>query len=197
MESSSRKYLDILSAARTLFWKHGFKRVSVEEICQVASVSKMTFYKYFPNKAELAKEILNRLFKENMEIFTELMHSDLPFEEKMKRQIQMKLEGTTDISEEFIKDIYGDPESELNAFWRQKANEVIGVLIEEYRHAQEKGWIRRDLKIDFILYMINKTFEFVNDDALILHYNNMQELIMEINRFFLYGILPHDYSSDD
>jgi AcrR family transcriptional regulator len=180
-----------MATARALFWKHGLRRVSVEEICQEAGVSKMTFYKYFPNKTELAKEIMTHMFRESMDKFVELMHSDLPFEEKMRRQIQMKLEGTTDISEEFIKDIYGDPRSELHAFWKQKADEVIGAVVEQYRQAQDKGWIRQDLKIDFILYMINKTFEFVNDDALISQYDSMQELILEINRFFLYGILPH------
>lgn len=192
MVRSSKKVQDIMATARTLFWKHGLRRVSVEEICQEAGVSKMTFYKYFPNKTELAKEIMDHMFRESMDKFAELMHSDLPFEEKMRRQIQMKLEGTTDISEEFVKDIYGDPQSELNAFWKQKADEVIGGVVEQYRQAQEKGWIRQDLKIDFILYMINKTFEFVNDDTLISHYENMQELILEINRFFLYGILPHN-----
>ena len=40
--------------------------------------------------------------------------------------------------------------------------------------------------------MINKTFEFVNDDELISKYATMQDLILEINRFFLYGILPHE-----
>ena len=39
----SKKQLELLKIARELFWKHGFKRVSIEEICQKASVSKMTF----------------------------------------------------------------------------------------------------------------------------------------------------------
>jgi AcrR family transcriptional regulator len=185
-----------MSTAKTLFWKHGFKRVSVEEICREAGVSKMTFYKYFSNKLELVKEILDVIFKESMDEFRRLMHADIPFEEKMKRQIQMKLEGTRDISEEFVKDIYGDPDSELNAVWRKKSDEAIAVVIELYREAQEKGYLRQDLKIDFILYMINKAFEFVNDDTLISKYDHMQDLILEINRFFLYGILPHEQTDD-
>lgn len=196
MVHHNRKYRDIVTTAKTLFWKHGFRRVSVEEICREAGVSKMTFYKYFSNKLELVREILDDIFKESMDEFRSLMHADIPFEEKMKRQIQMKLEGTRDISEEFVKDIYGDPDSELSAIWRKKSNEAIGVVIELYSEAQEKGYLRQDLKIDFILYMINKAFEFVNDDTLISKYDHMQDLIMEINRFFLYGILPHEQKND-
>jgi len=187
----SKKFRDILSYSKDLFWKFGLKRVTVEEICKVAGVSKMTFYKYFSNKTDLALEILRRMFDENMEKFREFMEADIPFEEKMRIQVRMKLEGTTDISEEFVKDVYGDPESELYQYWHQRADEMIAEVVEYYRSAQENGWIRKDLKIEFIIYMINKFFELANDDQLIAKYQTMQDLIMEINRFFLYGILPH------
>ena len=55
-ENPKRK--KILDTAHELFWKHGLKRVSIEEICAVAGVSKMTFYKHFANKTALVKYIL-------------------------------------------------------------------------------------------------------------------------------------------
>ena len=78
-----------------------------------------------------------------------------------------------------------------------RADGFIQKVIDHYTDAQQKGWLRTDVKIDFILYMINKTFEMVNDKALISKYDNMQELILEINRFFLYGILPYEKQADD
>ena len=197
MKQPPKKYRDILATGKALFWKHGYRRVTVEEICEESKVSKMTFYKYFPNKAELAKEVLDKLFRESMDQFKKLMLSDIPFEDKMELQIKMKSEGVQDISEEFVKDIYGDPESELFDFWRIKANEAIQIVIDLYQQAQNQGYIRQDIKIDFILYIIDKTFDFVNDDALISKYDTMQDLILEINRFFLYGILPHHSSGHD
>jgi len=192
MVNKGKKYYDIITAAKDLFWKHGFKRVTVEEICVTANVSKMTFYKYFPNKTELAKQIISNIFDENMNKFNEMMLSDISFAEKMKLQVRMKLEGTKDISEEFVKDVYGDTDSEVHKFWEEKANEAIARVIDFYREAQSKGWLRKDIKIDFILYIINKFFEFVNDEYLISKYDSMQELIVEINKFFLYGILPYE-----
>jgi AcrR family transcriptional regulator len=197
MVRHNKKYRDIMETAKRLFWKHGLRRVTIEEICQEANVSKMTFYKYFPNKIELVKEILDKMFEENMKVFDQLMLSDIPFEEKMHRQIKMKLQGTQDISEEFVKDIYGDPESELCIYWKEQSEQLIGRVIEHYKNAQQKGWLRKDVKIDFILYMINKSFDMVNDASLIAKYDTMQDLILEINRFFLYGILPYDQDTDE
>jgi AcrR family transcriptional regulator len=197
MVHSSKKYNDVLRTAKELFWKHGFKRVTVEEICQKGNVSKMTFYKYFPNKTELAIEIIRRMFDENMGEFNRMMLSDIPFEEKMKKQLVMKLEGTKDLSEEFVKDVYLDKGSEIHLYWEKRAGEAIAEVINHYRTAQEKGWIRKDLNIDFVIYVINKFFDFANDHELVSRYGSMQELIMEINRFFLYGIMPRDNLSDE
>ncbi len=197
MVKTGKKYYDIIKAAKDLFWKHGLKRVTVEEICVTANVSKMTFYKYFPNKTELAKQIISNIFDEGMIKFNEMMLSDISFAEKMKLQVRMKLEGTKDISEEFVKDVYGDADSEVHKFWEEKANDAIDRVIRYYSEAQAKGWLRKDIKIDFILYIINKFFDFVNDETLISKYDSMQELIVEINKFFLYGILPYKDMPDE
>ncbi|MEZ5073193.1 MAG: TetR/AcrR family transcriptional regulator [Bacteroidales bacterium] len=191
MKNLPKKHRDLLVKARELFWKFGLKRVTVEEICAESGVSKMTFYKYFANKNELAMEVLDRMFTENMARFREVMRSERTMEEKMQWQVQMKMEGTTDISQEFIKDVYGDKESEVHQFWAERTSQAIGEVMEEYRHAQEQGWIRKDMKIEFILYLVNKFFDFANDEALIAQYDTMQDVIIEINKFFLYGILPH------
>jgi AcrR family transcriptional regulator len=197
MVNITNKYEDIIKTAKELFWKHGFKRVTVEEICIKANVSKMTFYKYFPNKTELAIKIIKDIFDDSMKIYNEMMSEDIPFTEKMQKQVMMKLEGTKDISEEFVKDVFGDTDSQVHKYWEKRANEAITTVIDHYKDAQSKGWIRKDIKIDFIVYVINKFFEFVNDDYLISKYKTMQELIIEINKFLLYGILPYKNMLDE
>lgn len=197
LSKPNKKYRAIFETARKLFWKHGFRRVTVEEICQKANVSKMTFYKHFSNKDELALAIIEKIYEENMKLFHEMMHSDLPFEEKMELQVRMKMEGTKDISEEFVRDIFDDTDSEIHKYWITRANEAIKEVVQYYMEAQKKGWIRKDLSIDFMLYMINKFFEYSNDEHLISKYATMQDLIVEINKFFLYGILPREKCRND
>lgn len=60
----------ILSTAMRLFNQHGYHVVGVDLIRDVAQVSKMTLYKYFPTKAVLIKEVLtyrHQLFKSSLE----------------------------------------------------------------------------------------------------------------------------------
>jgi AcrR family transcriptional regulator len=51
----------IMNTAETLFLKYGFRRVSVDEICRSAKVSRKTFYVYFANKETLVIEILDKI----------------------------------------------------------------------------------------------------------------------------------------
>ncbi len=61
LETGSPKFVQIVEIASELFRKYGVKRVTVEEICTTAQISKMTFYKYFANKKELADYIIFKI----------------------------------------------------------------------------------------------------------------------------------------
>jgi AcrR family transcriptional regulator len=49
----ARSKIAILTACLHLIGEKSFKDVSVEEICQIAEVSKVTFFKFFPQKEDL------------------------------------------------------------------------------------------------------------------------------------------------
>lgn len=60
---------DILDASMALFNQHGYHAVGVDLIRDVAQVSKMTLYKYFPTKEVLVEEVLklrHEMFKESL-----------------------------------------------------------------------------------------------------------------------------------
>ncbi len=189
---TNEKYTSILKTSHDLFWKFGIRRVTIEEICREASVSKMTFYRFFSNKSELAQAVVKNLFDELLRDYRKLMSEDIPFEAKIKKQLLMKFEGTKEISSELVKDIYGDQNAELFKYWKSRADEMLKVVFEDYSHAQKMGWIRKDIKIEYIIYMSNKASEIVSDENLQKLYPDMQSLIMEIASMFFYGILPRD-----
>ncbi|MFO8023231.1 MAG: TetR/AcrR family transcriptional regulator [Perlabentimonas sp.] len=191
MIAKTKKYSDILLTAKELFWKFGFKKVTIEEVCQKAGVSKMTFYRYFPNKLELAKAVLDMVIDKSIVDFKSLMSEDIPASEKMKRMLQMKFEGTNDISKEFLMDFYNNPELEVSTYIKQRTNEVWLGIIEDFKKGQREGWLRSDFKPEIILIMSQKIMELMNDENVLRLYNNPQELVMEISNFFTYGIAPH------
>ncbi len=192
MEFSSKKHKDIVSAAKALFWKYGFKRVTIEEVCATAKVSKMTFYKFYTNKLELAKAVFDMVVDDGVERFKLLMGSDAPVSEKMRGMIQMKLEGTNDISREFLADFYANPELGLSTYIEEKTRVVWADVITIFREGQQKGWFRSDFKPELLLILAQKAAELVTDSKVVALYNKPQDLVLELTSLMTYGIVNHD-----
>jgi AcrR family transcriptional regulator len=188
--SKNKKYQAVFKKGKELFWKYGMKRVSIEEICNESSVSKMTFYKFFPNKVELAKSIIREMMEELLDEFSLCMLSDVSVEEKIKKAIFMEVKISKDVSIEFVNDIYGNNETEiinlLQHYKDQGKTMIYSILVQ----AQEEGIIRKDVKIDFIMYQFDKLFENLNNDNLLSQYNSFQEFSLENINFMLYGLMP-------
>ncbi len=185
----NQKQHDIISTGKDLFWKHGFKRVTVEEICREAGISKMTFYKYYPNKQALVMAILDGVMTESIRKYREIMDSDLPFKEKVIEQIRLKKEQTETMSNEFFDDLYVHGDPEMREFMQKMTRKNLQMISDDYIRAQQQGYIRKDIKPEFILYFLNHMFVMVEDEQLTRHYKDTQELAMELVRFFFYGVL--------
>lgn len=186
------KYLALIEASKALFWKHGVRRVSVEEICKSAAVSKMTFYKFFPNKADLAKHILEELLNESIEKFDTLAKSDMPFSKKIEGMFLMKIQATNQFSMEFINDIYGFPELGLKTFLDEKSASFQQQVYDFYVDAQNKGCIRKSVKIDFIMAASNQLTPLMEDAKLMAKYDKPIDFILEIMNLLFYGFLTKD-----
>lgn len=181
----------ILDAGRELFWKHGFKRVSIDDICENAGVSKMTFYRYFPNKIELAKAVYENFTKQGYEKFKAIMTDDSSPEEKMQKILSLKLEGTNQISPEFLTDFYTTKETGLKDFVIAKTNELFDVAINDFREAQKKGIFRSDFNPEFFFHISQKLSGSLDDPQLLQMFESPQDMIMELARLFMYGVAPH------
>lgn len=188
---SGKKYTSIVSAGRDLFWKHGFKRVTIDEICRKADVSKMTFYKYFPDKFELAKRVFDMIVAEGEIMFRKIMAEDSPATEKIKKMIMMKLESTDNISPEFLQDFYSGS-SELRQYVEERSRKAWDILIDDIKKAQEKGVFRNDFRPELMMKIQSKISELLEDESVISLYRSRQDLIHEFAKFMFYGISPHE-----
>ena len=187
----NNKVQDVLQAARSLFWKHGIRRITIQEICRRAGVSKTTFYKHFANKQELVKVMLKSESRAAMERYRRIMDQDISYKEKVKHMIRLKQEQTHQLSREFMRDMrQWDPEMER--FFQQLIQSNMAVLLQDFTQAQREGHIRKDISPAFILYFLNHMFEMSNDERLTALYNTPQEVIMELTNFLFYGVLARE-----
>ncbi len=187
---NNKKKTAILNKSKELFWKHGYRRVTIEEICREAKASKMTFYRFFPNKLELAREVYDNVVEEGLLNFRKIVKEDSSPSEKMKKMLQMKLEGTNDISNEFINDFYNNPGLGLTHHIEEKTRAVLVEVIKLFKDGQDEGWIRNDLNVEFLLVFLQKTATIIGDKELLMNCNSPQNLIMELANLLVYGIVP-------
>ena len=183
----------ILKIAKKLFWKFGFKRVTIEEVCKEAAVSKMTFYKHFPNKMAVVKTLLQEVFQDAKKKYDLIMDSDLPYPEKVVQMIELKREQTQTMSSEFFRDYVQSNDPELIAYLEQASAENLQKFTDDFHKAQKNGDIRQDLKVEFIMALMNKLVDWIqHDDGLMELYEEPQDLAVEMTSFLFYGILNRD-----
>ncbi len=188
--SINKKKTAIIEASRQLFWKHGFRRVTIEEICKVAGTSKMTFYRYFSDKIELAKTVLDEFYEQSMEKFREIVREDTPAAVKMEKMIRMKLEGSNDISNEFIQDFLVSTDLGLTSYFEDKLKIVWTEGIHEFKLGQKEGWIRKDLDVEFLFYFSQKIIPLLSDKEIVKLFDSPQKMVSEVSNLIVYGIVP-------
>ena len=180
----------IMETARTLFLKFGLRKVSVEEICREAGVSKMSFYRNFKDKDEIAAKVLVKYFTERMETFELILKENILFEERLKKIVSIKMEGFSNAGDEIIKDILLDRESE--------AGKALGNLIEEqtsrtrkiFEDLQKKGDIRKDIRVELIIHLVEGIWKSFSDEKLLELYPDKSQLYQELFKAVYYGLLP-------
>ncbi|MFC2156906.1 TetR/AcrR family transcriptional regulator [Acidobacteriota bacterium] len=187
--TQSKKQRQIIDTARELFMSYGVRRISIEEICRTANVSKMTFYKYFKNKTDLVIFILEEIFHKAEERYHNIMAMEIPYSEKAKKIVEMKLELSADMSKEMLKDIWQSEIPEVKALLQKKMDESFKLYLDDFIGAQKNDEIRKDINPQFILYFLNQLPDMVGDERLLKLYASPQAMTGELINFFFYGIL--------
>jgi TetR/AcrR family transcriptional regulator of autoinduction and epiphytic fitness len=81
---SDEKRQPILAAALEVFFKYGYKRVSMNEIAQVAGISRPGLYLHFSSKEEVFRAALGQFADRLIEEISKGLHSRKTTEEKLR-----------------------------------------------------------------------------------------------------------------
>lgn len=90
-EVNKMKEQQIIEAARKLFGKYGFKKVTMDEIAREANVTKKTVYTYFSSKEELFKYFIDEELKNMKKIIEEVEAKNEDFYETVHQAIYQLL----------------------------------------------------------------------------------------------------------
>jgi|YNPBryantNP2012_1023418.scaffolds.fasta_scaffold00445_6 AcrR family transcriptional regulator len=171
--NSKKKQLLILSA-QTLFCRHGIKRVTVEEICAQAGVSKMTFYKYYTDKMAIARAVLELIFNQSIQKFYELTAEPVPFQHKLEKLLVMITSQIHTVGSSFLEDLMATS-CPLHDYFSALQKKTREMTIDFFRAAQEAGGISGEVKMPFLLFMLDRMSELVNHPEFIAMMPDMAE----------------------
>ncbi len=152
----SAKRDKLVETAIRLFSEHGSKRVTVEELCREAGVSKMTFYRYFRNKVALVRQIHDDWLDEGFRKFDEIDALDIPFPDKIDRMGRWKAEFASRVNAGFIEELIDVEHSK--ELGKQR-------FLRNIRRAQERGEIRPEIDLEILWLVLDKLGELFKDGS--------------------------------
>lgn len=183
----SQKREQLLQTGEALLVKHGMRRVTVEEICRQAGVSKPTFYKYFRNKATLARRIDERWIEEALQRIDAIQAGETPFPEKMKRILAVKQELAARPGPEFLDDLI-----ELDIDLSHAMRRVMHFLVQ----SQQRGDIRADIRPEFLMAAFEVLNGLQHDPRVRDLYEDAETLAGDVFKLFYYGALSPELRQD-
>ncbi len=176
----TNKKQHIIQTAIDLFSRFGAKRVSVEEICRTARVSKVTFYKYFKNKIALVRHIRDLWTEEGFAKFDEINTRDLPFMEKINLMTRWKVEFFSRVNAEFIRELVS-----LDEVVEEAKRRFLGTI----SRAQKTGEVRKDIDPALLWLVTEKLTEITKQGLWKKIFNDYGEYQRQVRTLVFFGLL--------
>jgi len=180
----------ILEAAHRRFFVEGFARVSIDEITTDLSMSKKTFYRHFPGKDDLVRQIMERFLNHVSGNLEKILNAPDPFPQKLDNLARFIGTQFRVINKPMLGDIQKHmPQlwNHIEAFRRERITTLWTGLIEE---GKRNGSVRPDVQTRiFILAVIAALDGVVNPAVLVNESCSADEALREIINMFFQGVL--------
>lgn len=191
----SRKREVLLETAADLFQQYGLRRVSVEDICRSAKVSKATFYKYFANKTAVIAVFLPQYINCLAEAQYAVMQTPgADFAARFRRMMQLDRQQLHDMPPPLLQDLLDPTLSEVHELMQQLIGAHRDRLAALVREGQARGVFNPDFPLDFFFFVQTQMLDLFQNpqlQALEPDITRRAELIAD---FLTYGLMapPRD-----
>ncbi len=182
-----KKEGDILRTAEDLFMKFGYHRVTVEEICREAGVSKVTFYKYFSNKFAVLEDYMSERLSLGMETFERIRTAQASLQDKMQAMIAMKESAVSHFTPVFIHSLLSSDVAvtSLMSRWTEMSMQAMKHFFSD---SQIAGEIHQDYSVDFLLHVWTLLGEDARSPEMMAMFgDDMVKLSRDYMNFLFYG----------
>lgn len=181
----------IVEVSRELFLRHGFIRVTMDEISAKLGISKATLYKSFATKEDLLRAVVRVLLNDILNGVEATIKNDrMDFVDKLVSLLTFMGVQVTRIVSILGVDIQkAAPEiwEEIEEFRREKIFKNFRIILEA---GVSNGTFRRDLNLDLLLQMfMTLVQDFLNPETLIRLGCSAPDIFKSIFQVFFEGII--------
>ena len=153
---------EVINAARDLFTKYGYKKVSMDEIAKEANVTKKTIYSYFSDKEAMFKYFASEELQSMKEKIENDVNSSTSFIDRVSKILYESLlfRKNSDLIKTIIKEISKNNTAECISFLKFYDGEIVSYIEE----IQNKTIKKCDAHLTaFIIYKVYSSILFEYD----------------------------------
>lgn len=183
-----KKKNSILIAALNLFKQYGYKRVTVAEIAEKASVSQVSIYNYFESKENLKHELLMKLIDEYYLEIKNILERQDSMIVKLEKLLRSMIDAAKKSSMQFLLESASD--ILVNEYISKKRNKIKNLIINFVEQGKKEGIIDDSVSTEAIAIFIEIFQDYFNNNTTaIAKFDNDPELLMEVHSLFLKGLV--------
>lgn len=158
---------EVINAARDLFTKYGYKKVSMDEIAKEANVAKKTIYSYFSDKEAMFKYFASEELQSMKEKIENDVNSSTSFIDRVSKILYESLlfRKNSDLIKTIIKEISKNNTAECISFLKFYDGEIVSYIEEKIKQEIQNKTIKKcDAHLTaFIIYKVYSSILFEYD----------------------------------
>jgi TetR/AcrR family transcriptional regulator, cholesterol catabolism regulator len=180
----------ILEGAYELFYRHGVKRITMDDIANHLGISKKTIYENYKNKNELVKLLMKReLEKQNHDMQVIRKQSKNSIDEIIKLMNYLA-EKFSQINPGMFYDLQKYHSDSWKYFRNFKEGTIQGFIESNLKRGVKDGLYRKDIHIPILSRMRVELIEMCfNSNIYPPHKYRITDVCLELLTHFVYGIV--------
>lgn len=190
MAKNSKKRQQLYATALALFARKGWVHTSVDEICQAAQCSRVTFYAYYRNKHELLKTIIFDN-KEHIRLaLTALLAEESDMQTVIATLFSLQRQALDSVYSPAMRhDMEQCQDAELLEFFQELNHEKYQFMRHFFHTLQQRGLIAPQLPLILVDTFIRHMDVMMQDSALQEAYRaSGRELPHDVLTLILHGL---------
>ncbi len=135
----------LLETAIDLFKKHGYEKVTIEQICREANVTTGAFYHHLRSKAGVIVEGYTEFDDYIQDRYEAIITQDLSSNEKILLCVEFQSKFLFELGVEATTEIYKTQITEENKFFLDKERGIMKAFISVVTEGQQKGELSKEI----------------------------------------------------